>query len=157
MGAALPNELEMMPNSNAMERQPIQQAAGSLAASAFVATTQILTRDSLDLPLQIALVLFAVNIPFQIILFFMPIPFTIEETKRMKAESRSLSWPQWFWSVISMFSTPAIVVGFVAMFWHFHWWVGVLFGLAAWGAYRIYRYCAWEDFKKRSVKQDSAS
>jgi hypothetical protein len=147
----------MMPNSNAMERQPIQQAAGSLAASAFVATTQILTRDSLDLPLQVALVLFAVNIPFQIILFFMPIPFTIEETQRMKAESRSLSWPQRFWSAVCMFSTPAIVAGFVAMFWHFHWWLGVLFALAAWAAYRIYRYCAWEDFKKRSVKQDSAS
>ena len=128
-----------------MERQPIQQAAGSLAASAFVATTQILTRDSLDLPLKVAVVLFAVNIPFQIMLFFMPIPFAMKETQG----TRRLSWPQRFWSAITAFSFPAIVVGFVAMFWHFAWWVGILFGLAAWGAFRIYRYCTMEDFKKR--------
>src|SRR5438034_6900689 len=99
------------------------------------------TRDSLDLPLQIALVLFAVNIPFQIILFFMRIPFsTIEERQRIKSESRNL--PQRLYSVIGLLSTPTIVIGFIAIFWHFHWWLGVLFALAAWAAYRIFDYCA---------------
>jgi hypothetical protein len=49
-------------------------------------------------------------------------------------------------------STPAIIIGFVAMFWHFAWWLGVLFALAAWTAYRIYHYCAFEDFKQDSAE-----
>jgi len=143
------------------ERGPIQYAAGSLAASAFVATTQILTRDSLDLPLQVAVVLFAVNIPFQIILFFWPIPFSgVEEVQRMKAEARSLSWlqrlysPVLLYSQVQLYSTPAIIIGFIAMFCHFAWWIGVLFALAAGAAYRIYSHCAWEHFKKQSANHD---
>jgi hypothetical protein len=49
-----------------MERTPLQYAAGTLAGSAFIATTQILTGVALDLPLYLALVAFAINIPFQI-------------------------------------------------------------------------------------------
>ena len=49
----------------------MQHAAGGLAASAFIAVTQILTRtDALDLPLIIALTLFAAMIPFQIFIFY---------------------------------------------------------------------------------------
>ena len=57
------------------ERRPIQYAAGTLAASAFVAVTQILAGATLDVPLYVALTLFAANIPFQVMLFFMPLPF----------------------------------------------------------------------------------
>jgi hypothetical protein len=67
------------------DRRPIQYAAGSLAASAFVAVTQILAGPTLDLPLYVALVAFAINIPFQIILFFMPVPLSIEEVRRLLA------------------------------------------------------------------------
>jgi hypothetical protein len=69
------------------ERVPIQYAAGSLAASAFVAATQILTGVTLDVPLYIALAAFAANIPFQIILFFMPVP---------QVRTRRLSYHHWF-------------------------------------------------------------
>src|SRR6267143_2813842 len=57
-----------------MERRPIQYAAGSLAGSAFIAVTQILTRDTLDWSLWATVTLFAVSIPFQVILFFAPVP-----------------------------------------------------------------------------------
>lgn len=126
------------------ERVPIQYAAGSLAASAFVAATQILTGVTLDVPLYIALAAFAANIPFQIILFFMPVP---------QVRTRRLSWPQKAYFSIQLFSTLAIIIGFVAMFWHFAWWLGVLFALAAWAAYQIYRHCA---FSPTYDEQDSA-
>jgi hypothetical protein len=126
-----------------------------LAASAFVATTQILTRDTLDLPLLIAVVLFAVNIPFQVMLFFMPIPFSIEGVQRMMVQWRSLSWHQWFYAATNMLSTPAILLGFVAMFWHFAWWVGILFGLATWAAFLIYRKCAFEYHNQRTAQQST--
>jgi hypothetical protein len=53
-----------------MERRTwIQYSAGTLAGSAFIATTQILTGVKPDLPLYVALVALAINIPFQIIIF----------------------------------------------------------------------------------------
>ena len=132
-----------------MERTPLQYAAGTLAGSAFIATTQILTGVPLDLPLYVALVAFAVNIPFQIIFFFMPIPLTIKETQRLRETSQPLSWSlRLYWS-IHLFSTPFIILGFVAMFWHFAYWLGILFALSAWIAYRIFRDTAMEDFKQR--------
>jgi hypothetical protein len=132
-----------------MERRPIQYAAGSLAASAFIATTQILTVVKLDLPLYVALVAFAINIPFQIFIFLHRIPISIEEGQDLTATSQPLSWPLRLYSAITLLSPPAIVIGFVALFWHFTWWLGVLFALAAFAAYRIFHYCAYEDFKQR--------
>ena len=137
-----------MMSIDAMERQPIQYVAGSLAASAFIATTQILTGVKLDLPLYVALVAFAINIPFQIVIFLMRIPTNIEEAQRLQATSQPLSWPLRAWSAIHLLSTPAIVIGFVALFWHFAWWLGVLFALAAFAAYRIFHYCAYQDFSE---------
>ena len=115
------------------ERGPIQYAAGSLAASAFVAVTQILAGATLDLPLYIALAAFATNIPFQIILFFMPV--AIPRTPVM-------SWPQIIYWAIHRYSTIAIMIGFVALFWHFACWLAVLFALSSFVAYRVYCYCA---------------
>jgi hypothetical protein len=136
-----------------MERTPLQYAAGTLAGSAFIATTQILTGVALDLPLYVALAAFATNIPFQIILFFMPVPFSIEEAQRLRATRTGLSQRQktycLIYCLIGYCSMPAIVIGFVAMFCHFAWWLGVLFALAALAAYRIYRDSALEDFKQR--------
>ena len=132
-----------------MERSPIQYAAGALAGSAFVATTQILTGVPLDLPLYVALVAFAVNIPFQIMIFFMPIPLTIKEVQHLRETPQPLSWSLRFYWSIHLFSTPFIVIGFAALFWHFAFWLGTLFALAAWIAYRIFRDTAMEDFKQR--------
>jgi hypothetical protein len=116
-----------------MERRPIQKAAGSLAASAFVAVTQILTRDIPDTALLLATIVFAVGIPFQIIFFFTPIP---------RAPHQGFSSPQrWYW-VIYISSTCLILFGFVAVFWHFAWWIGILFACAAYVAFRVYKYFA---------------
>jgi hypothetical protein len=142
------NDPAMMPTTE-MKLRPIQYAAGSLAGSAFIATTQILTGVTLDLPLYVALVAFAINIPFQIMIFFMPIPLTIKEVQRLRAESQRLSWQPWLYFSIHLFSTPFIIIGFAALFWHFACWLGVLFALAACTAYRILRDSAMEDFKQR--------
>jgi len=125
------------------DRTPIQYAAGSLAASAFVAVTQILAGAApLDLPLHIALVAFAINIPFQIFLFLISYEriSNIEQGRGRRAASQGLSWPARLYSSISLISTPAIMIGFVALFWHFAWWLGVLFAIAAYAAYRIFDY-----------------
>jgi hypothetical protein len=131
-----------------MERRPIQYAAGALAGSAFIATTQILTGVTLDPPLYVALAAFAINIPFQIMIFLMPVPSSIKEVQRLRAASQRLSWPLWLYFSIHLFSTPFIIIGFVALFWHFAWWLGILFALSAWIAYRIFRDTAMEDFKE---------
>jgi len=128
-----------------MERRPIQYSAGTLAASAFIAVTQILTRDTLDTASWIAMIVFAVSIPFQIVLFFSPVP---------PARYRGFSSSQrWYWHIV-LFSMPLILVGFVALFWHFAWWIGILFACAAYGAFRVYkRLASSSDFDE----QDSAT
>ena len=132
-----------------MERSAIQYAAGALAGSAFIATTQILTGVTLDLPLYIALAAFAINIPFQLVIFFTPIPLTIKEAQHLRETSQPLSWRlRLYWS-INLFSTRFIIIGFVAIFWHFAWWLGVLFSFAACTAYEIFRRFALEDYKQR--------
>lgn len=137
-----------------MERTTIQYAAGALAGSAFIATTQILTGVKLDLQLYVALTAFAINIPFQIIIFFVPHQLTIKEVQRLRETKQPLSWTlQLYWS-IHLFSTPCIIFGFVAMFWHFAWWLGVLFAVAAWTAYRIFRNMALEDFRQNPEQYD---
>jgi hypothetical protein len=137
---------------DAMERTPIQYAAGTLAGSAFIATTQILTGVALDVPLYVALVAFAINIPFQIIIFLMPVP-TIRKiehlSEQLHATPQKLSWPLRLYFSALVFSTRFIIIGFIAMFWHFAWWLGVLFALAAWAAYEIFHRSALEDYKQR--------
>jgi len=131
-----------------MEREPIQYAAGSLAASAFIATTQILTGVPLDLSLYVALVAFAISIPFQIIIFFMRVPLHLQQDQLLDATQRPFSRPLRLYWWTQLLSTPVIIIGFVAMFCHFAWWLGVLFALAASVAFRIFHYCAHEDFKQ---------
>jgi hypothetical protein len=48
---------------------------------------------------------------------------------------------------------PAIVLGFIAMFWHFACWLGVLFAAAASAAYWIYHHWAFETFKETPTEQ----
>jgi predicted outer membrane lipoprotein len=131
-----------------MERTPLQYAAGALAGSAFIATAQILTVVPLDLPLYVALAAFAVNIPFQIIIFFMRVPLNIERTQLLRATSLPLSLPLRLYWLTQLLSTLAIIIGFVALFWHFAWWLGVLFAFAA---FQMFNYCAHEHFKQRSA------
>jgi hypothetical protein len=127
----------------------IHYGAGTLAGSAFIATTQILAGPKLDLPLYVALIAFAINIPFQIIIFFTPIPLTIKEVQHLRDTSQPLSWSLRLYFLIQLISTRFIIFGFAAMFWHFAWWLGVLFVFAAWTAYEIFRRLALEDYKQR--------
>ena len=127
----------------------IQYAAGTLAGSAFIATTQILAGPKLDLPLYVALVAFAINIPFQIFIFFTPIPLTVKEAQHLSDTSQPLSRSRRLYFLIQLISTRFIIFGFAAMFWHFAWWLGVLFAFAACTAYEIFRRLALEDYKQR--------
>lgn len=111
----------------------IQYAAGSLAASAFISVTQILTRDTLDWPLRVAVTVFALTIPFQIIIFFAPLP---------PSRRKALSLSQTVYWHVQIWSTYLILFGFVTLFWHFAWWVGILFGIAACAALRAYTFWA---------------
>jgi hypothetical protein len=79
----------------------------------------------------------------------MPTPLTIKEVQHLRETSQTLSWPLRLYFSVHLFSTPFIIIGFVAMFWHFAWWLGVLFAFAAWAAYEISRRSALEDFKQR--------
>ena len=134
-----------------MERESlIRNGAGTLAGSAFVATTQILAGVApLDLPLYVALTAFAVNIPFQTIIFFMPVPLTAKQAQHLEETGQPLSQSQQLYWSIHKSSTYFIIVGFAALFWHFAWWLGILFALAAWIAYRIWTRIGMEDFNQR--------
>jgi cobalamin synthase len=121
-----------MKDDDPMQRTPSQHAAGGLAVSAFIAVTQILTGITLDISLYVALGLFAATIPFQIILFYARVP-------KLPPKDELLSWPHITYTGIQWYSTILIVVGFTAMFWHFGWWLGVLFAVASYVAFWIYR------------------
>ena len=130
-----------------MERRPIQYAAGSLAGSAFVAVTQILTRDTLDWSLWAAVILFAVSIPFQVILFFARVP---------PSRHKSLSLSQTTYWHVQSWSTRVILAGFVGLFWHFAWWLAILLSIAAHTAFRAYRFWATStDFDEQDTQTAS--
>ena len=119
---------------------------GTLAASAFVAVTQLLAAPMLDLPLYIALLAFATNIPFLIVVFFISLENVerIDQARRRRTGSQSLSWTARLYALITLISPLAILIGFVAMFWHFASWLGILFALAASAAFWIFHYFANE-------------
>jgi len=98
----------VFPAQTMNDRHPLQYIAGSLAGSAFIAVTQILTGVKLDLPLYVALVAFAINIPFQILSHLMRIPTSSEEARRLEATSQPLSWPQRPWSAIYFLRPPSL-------------------------------------------------
>jgi hypothetical protein len=117
---------------------PFQYAAGTLAASAFITVTQILTGVALDLPLMIALALFATNIPPQAMLFFTPAPESVPK-------DANFSQAEWVYWRLQQVSTTLILLGFAATFWHFAWWLGVLFAASSYGAWRIFKWWAYID------------
>ena len=89
--------------------------------------------------------MFALNIPFQIILFFMPVATPTVPV---------MSWPQIIYWAIQRYSTIAIIIGFAALFWHFAWWLALVFSVAALAAYRLYRFCAFApDYDGSSTPQ----
>jgi len=87
------------------------------------------------LPLIIALTLFAAMIPFQIFIFYAPPPPAYKN--KDLTQSQTVYWN------IHRSSTVLVLAGFVALFWHFFWWLGVLFAVAAFGAYLAFRICAY--------------
>jgi hypothetical protein len=79
----------------------------------------------------------------------MPVPLTVKQAQHLQETGQPLSWQlRWYWR-IQLFSTRFIIIGFIAMFWHLAWWLGILFALSAWLAYKIFRDTAMEDFKQR--------
>ena len=116
-----------------MSERPIQYAAGTLAASGFIAVTQILAGAALDIPLYVALIAFAINIPLQIVVFFAPVAGATEPV---------MSWPQIVYWAMHRYSTIGIMIGFAALFYHFAWWIGLIFGVSSIAAYCAFRYLA---------------
>jgi hypothetical protein len=92
-----------------------------MAAAAFVAITQICTKDSLDIWLTISVIIFAFTIPMLVSMWFGPpsIPRDVNEFLSDWKHSISL--------VRLLILQLTTVVGFVSFFFHFGWIPGVLF------------------------------
>ena len=106
-----------------MTNDPTKRLSATLAASSFVAVTQILTRDVLDRPLQIAILLFACAIPVLtvsalITLFDFHIGGRAKTFSEFFDQCLALLWP------LAMLASLA---GLGCLFWHFQPRDGLVF------------------------------
>jgi hypothetical protein len=121
----------------------IRNGVGGLAASAFIAVTQVLGVP-LDMPLYIALTLFAAMIPLQLMLFYTPVRRDVRPGVALTPLQKG------YWLIL-MGSTTLNLAGFIALFCHFGWWIGVLFGISTIAAFEIYRHWANQATQKHET------
>src|SRR5205823_8687000 len=112
-----------------MEKQPLQIAYGTIGTLCTVATIQLSTSGPLDWPLRIGIACFAISIPFLAILFYAPFPHCSAPT--------TLTRTQQVYHTISVVAPRLALAGLTALFWHFGWPLGLLFGAAVLLAHRI--------------------
>jgi hypothetical protein len=68
---------------------------------------------------------------------------------QVRPDAAALTSLQKVYWLILICSTTLTLAGFTALFWHFGWWIGALFGISSFAAFRVYRYWA-NQAKKRA-------
>ena len=110
-----------MPESQG--QHPHRWLAGGLGAASFAAVLALVAVEHRDQSLRIALLLFSVALPFDIMVFVGPIP------------KGKIVWPIpwyiWAFSVALFTYAPASLGGIAAIFWHFGCTYGLIFSIAS--------------------------
>lgn len=94
-------------------------SAGAIMALAIMIVTQLLNKESLDTPLTIALICFAVLIPLEAAGY-------IGGLYEMRAKYMARTLTRWE-IYASWFTSAILVAGLIACFWHFSWIIGGIF------------------------------
>src|SRR6266566_7480622 len=111
------------------DKHPLQIAYGAMGAVSAAAVAQLAATGAIDLPLRVGIGCLAVALPFLAVLFYAPIPHDNPPTK--------LTPTQRIYYTVTVIAPRLCIAGLTAVFWHFGWPFGVLFGascILAWSA-----------------------
>ena len=111
------------------DKHPLQIAYGAMGAVSAAAVAQLAGAGTIDLPLRVGIGCLAVALPFLAVLFYAPIPHDNPPTK--------LTPTQRIYYTVTVIAPRLCIAGLTAVFWHFGWPFGVLFGascILAWSA-----------------------
>jgi asparagine N-glycosylation enzyme membrane subunit Stt3 len=109
--------------SESKGQNPHRWLSGGLGAASFAAVLALVGVEHRDKSLHIALLLFSVALPLDILIFVGPIP------------KGKLVWPIpwhiWFLSIALVFYIPTSLGGIAAIFWHFGCIYGLIFSITS--------------------------
>ena len=90
---------------------------GAISAAA---VAQLAAAGATDLPLRVGIGCLAVAIPFLAILFHAPVPYDEPPTKYTPTQR--------IYAIVMAIAPRLCIAGLTAVFWHFGWLFGLLFG-----------------------------
>lgn len=114
----------------AAERRLVVVVHSAIAGASIAATLELASREALSALLLVALGCFAVAVPAAIALVLLS--QVISELDTVPGAGKGLekfSWPALSY-VLAVADQIACYLGFLAIFWHFHWIVGAIFLIA---------------------------
>jgi hypothetical protein len=116
------------------ERRVVTIIHSAIAGASIAAVLELASRETLDPLLLVALGCFAISIPAAIALVVMS--QVIYELGKQSAEAEILaqSWPTPSY-ILAVGDQITCFLGFLAIFWHFHWIIGAVFLVATALAY----------------------
>jgi hypothetical protein len=121
------------------DKNPLQVAYGALSAISAATVVQLAAAGAIDLPSRVGIGCFAVAIPLLAVLFVAPVPHDEPPTKYTPTQR--------IYATVTTIALGLCIVGLTAVFWHFGWLFGLLFGascILAWRALR--RWSTAQDF-----------
>ena len=117
------------------ERRIVILVHGAIAGAGIAASLELASRETLSSLLLFALGCFAVTIPSAIALVILAqVIYEVGKASTPDGESQEQNWPV-FSYVLAVVDQIGCYLGFVALFWHFSWIIGMIFLLATTVAY----------------------
>ena len=120
------------PYARLFERLPF--IFGGLGGVAALSVIQLSTLSTFDLPTQVALVSLAVSIPCSVMVLFLALEGTYPRSRHFEPGDRiffAFRFALFAGSLLTSF------IGLAAVFWHFAWWIAVVFIVASAGAFYL--------------------
>ena len=122
------NQTEVKTSS--AERRVVILVHGAIAGASLAASLELASHETLSLLLLTALGCFAVAVPASIALVVLSqVIYELEKSSQPDAELGSQNWPA-LSVVLAVVDQVACYLGFLLIFWNFHWIIGMIFLVA---------------------------
>ena len=122
------NQTEVKTSS--AERRVVILVHGAIAGASLAASLELASRETLSPLLLTALGCFAVAVPASIALVVLSqVIYELEKSSQPDAELGSQDWPA-LSVVLAVVDQIACYLGFLLIFWGFHWIIGMIFLVA---------------------------
>ena len=122
------NQTEVKTSS--AERRVVILVHGAIAGASLAASLELASRETLSPLLLTALGCFAVAVPASIALVVLSqVIYELEKSSQPAAELGSQNWPA-LSVVLAVVDQIACYLGFLLIFWGFHWIIGMIFLVA---------------------------